>query len=85
MHNKVSTALGYGFIAVGVLVEALTHVALVWDHVPPKVASMIDQKAVFFLVLLGFVILWLRKKQTSHTEATASTPPPLGGHPKAAM
>ena len=58
----------------GLILEALEHVALIWDHIPKKVAAVIDEKAVFFLVLLGFVVLLLRKRQEGAPKETPPAP-----------
>jgi len=73
MHDKTGSIAGYSIIGLGLVIEAMEHVEFIWSHVPNSVAAMIDQKAVFLLLWVGFVVLFLRKREDSSIEVL---PPP---------
>jgi hypothetical protein len=73
MRERIGNILGASLVGVGILIEGLEHVEFVWNHVPKRVADMLDQKAVFFLILLGFVILWLRRHHKPVPEGQPAT------------
>jgi hypothetical protein len=73
MHEKIGTFAGYSIIGLGLVIEAIEHVEFIWSHVPKRLADMIDQKAVFLLLLVGFAVLFLRKREKALPKETPPT------------